>query len=150
MKSRVLTTGHIGLNVSDLDRSTEFYRRVFDFQILGQSGESGKRFVFLGHDGNLTLTLWEQSSGRFATDTPGLHHLSFEAASLEEVEEFEQKLRGLGAEFHHDGVVAHAEGASSGGIFFHDPDGIRLEIYSPVGIGAQPAPTGQAPACGFF
>ncbi len=50
----------------------------------------------------------------------------------------------------HDGVVAHGEGASSGGIFFTDPDGIRLEVYAPRGAEAEPAPTGESPTCGFF
>ena len=49
-----------------------------------------------------------------------------------------------------DGVVAHGEGAASGGIFFTDPDGIRLEIYAPGGAESAPAPSGAAPTCGFF
>ena len=43
------------------------------------------------------------------------------------------------ARFHHDGVVPHGEGASSGGIFFEDPDGIRLEIYTATGADAHQA-----------
>lgn len=39
----------------------------------------------------------------------------------------------------------HAEGAQSGGVFFEDPDGIRLEIYAPNGAGDQTAPTPGAP-----
>jgi lactoylglutathione lyase len=37
-------------------------------------------------------------------------------------------------------------------VFFEDPDGIRLEIYAPSAAEAEarPAPTGSAPACGFF
>jgi hypothetical protein len=59
-------------------------------------------------------------------------------------------IRELGATLHHDGVVAHREGASSGGVFFEDPDGIRLEIFSPTGADTSPAPTTDAPTCGFF
>ncbi|HLZ57299.1 MAG TPA: hypothetical protein VKR06_10155 [Ktedonosporobacter sp.] len=47
-------------------------------------------------------------------------------------------------------MVPHSEGAASGGIFFTDPDGIRLEIYSPTGAGENPAPVASAPTCGFF
>ena len=50
----------------------------------------------------------------------------------------------------YDGVVPHGEGASSGGVFFTDPDGIRLEIYAPSGADTAPAPTQGAPTCGFF
>ena len=39
---------------------------------------------------------------------------------------------------------------SSGGVYFTDPDGIRLEIYAPTGAEIAPAPTKTAPTCGFF
>jgi lactoylglutathione lyase len=47
-------------------------------------------------------------------------------------------------------VVAHREGSASGGIFFHDPDGTRLEIYAPSGAENAPVPDAAAPTCGFF
>jgi lactoylglutathione lyase len=143
-------TGHIGLNVSDLDASKDFYLKVFGFEVFGESGEEDRRYAFLGLDGKLLLTLWQQSEGRFATGTPGLHHLSFQVADIEAVRRAETVIRELGVTLHHDGVVAHREGSSSGGIFFEDPDGIRLEISSPTGADASPAPTADAPTCGFF
>jgi lactoylglutathione lyase len=96
------------------------------------------------------LTLWEQSAGTFATDRPGLHHLSFEVADVDAVRRAETVLRGLGVDFAYDGIVPHGEGAASGGVFFTDPDGVRLEIYSPSGADMAPAPTPAAPTCGFF
>ncbi|CAM5442132.1 hypothetical protein SAVIM338S_02651 [Streptomyces avidinii] len=47
-------------------------------------------------------------------------------------------------------IVAHGEGARSGGIFFHDPDGTRLEIFSPTVDEGLEAPVEGAPTCGFF
>ena len=79
------------------------------------------------------LTLWQQSSGAFATDQPGLHHLSFEVDSVEAVQAAEARVREAGLRLYHDGIVPHGEGASSGGIFFEDPDGIRLEIFTGAG-----------------
>jgi lactoylglutathione lyase len=143
-------TGHIGLNVTDVEASTEFYRRVFGFTVARESEEDGRRYAFLAQDGTLTLTLWQQSEGRFATARPGLHHLSFQVTDLEAVRRAEQVLRELGAAVHHGGVVPHGEGTASGGVFFEDPDGIRLEIFAPDGAGDRPAPTTGAPTCGFF
>jgi catechol 2,3-dioxygenase-like lactoylglutathione lyase family enzyme len=34
--------GHIGLNVSDLDRSVEFYRAVFGFDLLRRSADAAR------------------------------------------------------------------------------------------------------------
>ena len=143
-------TGHIGLNVTDLDKSREFYQRVFGFTVAGESQEDGRRYAFLAQDGTLVLTLWQQSAGRFAAALPGLHHLSFQVADLEAVRQAEAVIREIGAPLHHDGVVPHGEGASSGGVFFEDPDGIRLEIFAPDGAGDRSAPTSGTPTCGFF
>ena len=80
----------------------------------------------------------------------GLHPLSFQVADLEAVRRAEATLRELGVSFHYDGIVKHNPGADSAGVFFADPDGIRLEIYAPTGGRAAPAPTQSDPACGFF
>ncbi|WP_159838198.1 VOC family protein [Nocardia sp. CY41] len=145
-----LATGHVGLNVSDLDRSVDFYRRALGFEQLAASADDQRRWAFLGADGKLVVTLWEQSDGAFSTDTPGLHHLSFQVDSIDQVRAVERVLRELSVAFAHDGVVAHGEGVASGGIFFSDPDGIRLEVYAPSGAETAPAPSGAAPTCGFF
>src|ERR1700754_1599793 len=145
-----LQTGHVGLNVTDLDRSVPFYVAVFGFELVAEGKEEGRRWAFLGRDGRLVLTLWQQSDTRFPESSAGLHHLSFQVESIEEVRAAAAVLRQRDAEFRHDGVVPHGEGMSSGGIFFTDPDGIRLEIYAPTGADAAHAPTASAPTCGFF
>ncbi|MEU5180690.1 VOC family protein [Streptomyces longwoodensis] len=145
-----MRTGHIGLNVTDLDRSLAFYRDVLDFVLVGEGKEEGRRYAFLGDGESLVLTLWEQAADAYDPGRSGLHHLAFEVDSIERVTAYEQALRRRGVDFAHDGVVAHREGAASGGIFFHDPDGIRLEISAPSGADGAPAPHASAPTCGFF
>lgn len=145
-----MKTGHIGVNVTNLERSLSFYEAVFGFDIIARSGQEGRKYAYLGKGGNITVTLWEQSSGAFDSAKPGLHHLAFEAGSMEEVKELEQRVRGLGAALIYGGVVPHSEGAHSGGIFFLDPDGIRLEIYTPHGAEEGAGEHADGPACGFF
>ncbi|MGW7108057.1 VOC family protein [Streptomyces xanthophaeus] len=145
-----LRTGHVGLGVTALHRSLAFYRDALGFTVLGEGKEEGRRFAFLGQDGELLLTLWQQAGEGYDPATAGLHHLAFSAGAIEEVREYEARLRGLGVDFAYEGVVAHGEGAASGGIFFHDPDGIRLEISVPAGAEGAPVPTASAPTCGFF
>ncbi|MEU5115678.1 VOC family protein [Streptomyces longwoodensis] len=145
-----MRTGHIGLNVTDLDRSLAFYRDVLDFALVGEGKEEGRRYAFLGDGESLVLTLWEQAGDAYDPGRSGLHHLAFEVDSIELVTAYEQALRRRGVDFAHDGVVAHREGAASGGIFFHDPDGIRLEIFAPSGAEGAPVPHESAPTCGFF
>ncbi|MFE7525050.1 VOC family protein [Kitasatospora sp. NPDC057542] len=149
---RTLQTGHVGLNVTDLARSIDFYRAVFGLQVTAEGTDPDRRYALLGRDGRLVVTLWQQSTGGFATTSPGLHHLSFEVESLDEVRATERLLRELGAGFAYDGVVPHGEGSASGGIFFTDPDGIRLEVYTRTGVDGTEAavPNTDAPTCGFF
>jgi lactoylglutathione lyase len=127
-----MKTGHIGLNVPDVARALPFYTGVFGWQVLRESDDPAKRFAFLGDDDGIAVTLWDQSS-------------------IGDVEAAEARVRALGGTVQHGGIVPHAEGASSGGIFFTDPDGIRLEIYAGEGAHEHgPAPAGEAPTCGFF
>ncbi|MFJ1971371.1 VOC family protein [Streptomyces sp. NPDC087903] len=145
-----LRTGHIGLNVTDLDRSLAFYRDVLGFGVISEGKDEDRRYAFLGEDGRPVLTLWQQARGSYDSGGAGLHHLALEADSIERVRHYEEALRAYGAHFAHDLVVAHREGAASGGIFFHDPDGTRLEISVPAGAEGAPAPHEDAPTCGFF
>ncbi len=145
-----LTMGHVGLNVVDLERSKAFYMDLFGFDVAAEGTDDDRRWVFLASRGQLLLTLWQQSSGQFAPGMPGLHHLSFQVETIEELRTAEARLQALDARFLYDGVVLHAEGAASGGIFFTDPDGTRLEIYVPTVDVAALAPSGEAPTCGFF
>ncbi|MGW7365697.1 VOC family protein [Streptomyces sp. NPDC054841] len=144
-----LRTGHIGLNVTDIERSLAFYRGVLGFEVIGEGKEEGQRYAFLGRDGRLTLTLWQQAGGAYDPGRAGLHHLAFEVDTIDEVRTAEAELTSHGVDFAYDGVVAHGPAGGSGGIFFHDPDGTRLEIFAPTGAEAETAPS-TAPTCGFF
>ena len=137
-----LQTGHIGLNVTDLDQSVAFYERVFGFSTRRFDG-----YAFLSHDGALMVTLWQQSMQSFTTDRPGLHHLSFAVPDIPAVQQVEATLRDMGVPIRDDSGVP-SEVSEGGQMFFHDPDGIRLEVYSLTP--GKPRVASSQPACGFF
>jgi lactoylglutathione lyase len=58
-------TGHVGLNVTDVTRSLDFYQLLMELDVLGEGSQERRRFAFLGHDGAPVLTLWPQSTGSF-------------------------------------------------------------------------------------
>ena len=142
--------GHIGLNITDLDRSIRFYQQLFGFDVLGKSDKEKEKYAFLGLSGNVTLTLWEQSSKTFQSKEAGLHHLAFGVSSIEQLKNFERRLKENNVSLIYPGIVAHIKNSDGAALYFHDPDGIRLEVFSPEGGKAYPSPNGDAPACGFF
>lgn len=139
----------VGRQVGDLPRSTAFYRAVFGFDVLAEradgdrrSPSSARRARWCSRSGSRararsppTARGCTTSRSRWPTSTPcgGRGHAE-----------------GLGVAFAYDGIVPHGEGASSGGVFFTDPDRIRLEVYAPTGADVAPAPVPAAPTCGFF
>jgi catechol 2,3-dioxygenase-like lactoylglutathione lyase family enzyme len=148
-----LGTGHVGLNVTNLGRSLAFYQAIFGFDIAARSAPGGRQWALLAREGDLVLTLWEQAGGDFAADRPGLHHLSFQVDSIGAVRQLEARIREAGGAILHGGIVPHVEGGDSGGLYFTDPDGIRLEVFVASGVDGladAPAPTPGAPTCGFF
>ena len=73
-----LAPGHVGLSVTDLDRSLAFYRTCSISRSSRSPTEAGRRFAFLGAGGRLFLTLWQQSAEAFEPRHAGLHHLAFQ------------------------------------------------------------------------
>jgi lactoylglutathione lyase len=141
---------HVGLSVTDLDRSLAFYRDVLELEVLQQSKENGRRFAFLGTGGQPFLTLWQQSRDGHQARRAGLHHLALQVPTLDAVRVVEARLRARGITPRYDGIVPHSEGAESAALFFADPDGIPLELCTATGAAALTAPATDGPACGFF
>lgn len=146
----VVTTGHVGINVTDLARSLPFYRELFGLESRVQSLDGPRKYALLTRGETLVLTLWEQAKGVFDPTRPGLHHLSFQVGSIAEVRALEERVRALGVKLRHDGIVEHAPGLDSGGIYFDDPDGTRLEVFAASGAAEHAVCKTDGPACGYF
>jgi glyoxylase I family protein len=105
-------------------------------------GERGERVLYLGRNGPGSVSLREAQSGAHPTPYDryaiGLHHLAFGVQSREIVDERAAWLREQGAEIEsepreYDYVPGYYA------VFFHDPDGLKLEIVHKPG--RQGAPT---------
>jgi len=89
--------GHIGIHVSDVDRSIDFYRRVLGLKLTGRWGppDIGRPICFMRiDDKHHDVVLFElpedaRTAGVAVTDSslrraPGLDHIAFEVNSRED------------------------------------------------------------------
>ena len=121
---------HVEVYVKDIKPTLEFWG-----WLLGELGykpfqqwESGASFI-LGE----TYIVFVQAEQRFCDIPyhrcrPGLNHLAFQAGSREFVDEITQKLRAKGVTILYQDRHPFAGGKDCYGVFFEDPDRMKVEI----------------------
>jgi catechol 2,3-dioxygenase-like lactoylglutathione lyase family enzyme len=122
---------HIDLVVSSIERSLPFYRELLAplgyHRISEVEGERGETIWYLSGPGVAIGLREAQSGGEHDRYAVGLHHVAFEAWSRAAVDERAEWLVGRGAEIE-SGPEEYAYQPGYYAVFFHDPDGIKLEI----------------------
>jgi len=132
---------HIALTVSDLERSTAFYKKVFEFigfksVEVPESTQEAMRTRLKAWVGPSYSISIRPSKGEFARrvhdrNAPGFNHLAFTAENRPDVEKLYEVLKQTGATI----LDAPAEYPYSPGyfaVYFTDPDGLKFEFaYAP-------------------
>jgi glyoxylase I family protein len=132
---------HFSFVVSDLERSTAFYNKVFEF--IGfkrvevpeatQQAMKTRLKAWVGPGYSISI---RPSKGEFARrshdrNAPGFNHLAFNAEDRSDVEKMYGLLKEIGATV----LDAPAEYPYSPGyfaVYFTDPDGLKFEFaYAP-------------------
>lgn len=116
--------GHVVLKVRHAQNSKEFYTRVLGLQVAHEDLERGAVFLSFGtqhHD----LALFQLATGEAPEATqPGLHHTAWQLGSFEELQAAYRELGQLGIPV--ESTIEHNVTRS---VYFHDPDGNRVELY---------------------
>lgn len=116
---------YIGLSVTNLERSSEWYRRVLGFMVerVGSQSPTWDE-VLLRHertDVRIGLIRHRSNDGQpFSELRTGLDHVELEVASMDELEAWRRWLDDAGVP--HSGARPHI-------VTFRDPDNIQLEVY---------------------
>ncbi len=145
---KVQRLSHIGICVSQLERSLVFYRDVLGFRELSRLTVTGPQAeqlldikgvelqaVYLERDGTRIELLYYPVGGHPGPAGPGpmnrlgLTHLSFRVADLDAVVEAAQQ---AGGECLRASIVANEAGQTKA-VFITDPDGLRIELLQAPG-----------------
>src|ERR1700681_1540755 len=120
---------HVALTVTDLNRSVPWYEGLFGSKpVLDEDTGPFRHVVWLVGGTLVGLHQFPDPADAGPCDERrvGLDHLPFACATHKELEEWEERLNGLGIA--HGGVVDASYGS---GLSFRDPDNIALEFSAP-------------------
>jgi glyoxylase I family protein len=125
---------HVDLVVSSLERSLPLYRELLRplgyteiYEVVGERGEPVYYLDGEGVGASLSLRQAQSPSEPYDRYAVGLHHLAFEADSRELVDDRLEWARKRGLEIENEPREwPYVPGYYAG--FFHDPDGLKLEI----------------------
>ena len=133
--AKPLTSGfnHVGLAVTDLDKSTRFFTKTLGWKLSGNDPDYPASFLT---DGEMFLTLWQVADPDNAVkfdrkNNVGLHHLAISVPGFEELDALYEKIRQV------DGVVIEfapepAYGGPTRHMMIREPSGNRLEfVHNP-------------------
>jgi catechol 2,3-dioxygenase len=117
--------GHVVLNVSDVERSTRFYRDVVGFQLARFRPDRSAAFLTCGivHH-NLALFQAPADAAPAKKGAIGLNHFAFRVDDYATLQAAHQRLVAANACIDH--VVDHGMTRS---VYFLDPDGIAMELF---------------------
>ncbi len=149
---------HLGMTVSDIERSISFYRDVLGMTLVRRRPKVDADYVArqTGYDGvelnvasfkvspdsnqSLEVVQYMNHTGEpleQATNRPGSSHLCL---LVDDFQSCYEDLRAKGVRFKSEPVTITA-GPNKGGIvvYFYDPDGYPLELFQPPAENISPA-----------
>ncbi|QVV91989.1 VOC family protein [Weissella tructae] len=143
---------HIGITVSDLDKSVEFYEALSGNKVSNRDSIGGKRMAQVQglkevdikyanlRLGNINMDILQYveptaSKANYSNEQISAMHMCFE---VEDLEAAMGRLKELGIEPEGEPIYFDEEdglksGFGTGVVYFKDPDGTNLELIEPKG-----------------
>jgi catechol-2,3-dioxygenase len=124
---QVMSLGHVGLYVRDIERSKAFYRDILGLKVSDQSPKTGSVFMTakdrLEEHHELLLVPGREDGGKI------VQQLSFRCGSLADVKGFYRVFLERNVP-----IIRTVSHGNAVGLYFQDPDGNQVEVYWPTGV----------------
>jgi catechol 2,3-dioxygenase-like lactoylglutathione lyase family enzyme len=120
---------HINMNVKSFSDSIEFYKKVFNMEVLEDdiSRNSGQRFVIVGIPNVISLCLYENKD--FNLENNEIGHIGINIVNFDGVK---KSLEKMGVQYFYGGVIDWEKSKS---IYIQDPSGHEIELTKNFGGG---------------
>ena len=128
---------HVGVSVTDMERSLKWYKEVLGFDTVLKDFYApplGARLVFIRHSSGFEIELFQYDAPKLMSDerrtpntdlqTTGTKHL---AVQTDDMQAFKARYVALGDDIAHE-VTMDGESV----MFIRDPDGVLFEIIEPA------------------
>jgi len=125
---KIESLGHVVLNVTDIERSENFYHGTLGMPVCARFDEQGMKMTFFSlgnhHDLAISLVSGEETTG---AEAPGLNHVAFCIGSdFNDLIDAKTHLESAGIKLN---PIDHEVTKS---LYFDDPDGNMIEVYVDV------------------
>ncbi len=122
--------GYVSLNVSDIQRSLEFYESILGFRVLGRPSNDKALLSTAGNPSSHLVELLQikdkESRRSAAVKSAGLYHFAILLPERKYLADMLQNLSDKRDQVHFDGLADHLV---SEAIYIRDPDFNGIEIY---------------------
>jgi catechol 2,3-dioxygenase len=122
--------GYVSLNVSDIQRSLEFYESILGFRVLGRLSNDKALLSTAGNPSSHLVELLQikdkESRRSAAVKSAGLYHFAILLPERKYLADMLQNLSDKRDQVHFDGLADHLV---SEAIYIRDPDFNGIEIY---------------------
>ena len=118
--------GHLVLSVSDVEKSTVFYRDVVGFQVSKRFPDGSGTFLTCGvvHH-NLALFKAPEGAETYKKGQIGLRHFAFKVKNYQALQEAHRRLVAAGTS-----ITGTRDHGTTRSVYFLDPDGIEMELFT--------------------
>lgn len=120
-KTKTYGLTHLAIAVKDVERTLQFYRDVFDMEVMYHE----KNMIQLTTPGCHDILVFEEARNSVNANTGGIAHFGFRLREARDIEEINQKIIQSGGTIMEKGEFV----PGSPYIFFKDPDGYTVEVW---------------------